>query len=265
MSIGLLLPPRGAAELSRVLREVRRLLAAFGATVDLIFPDDEPIEPARVRVEHDLYVLKSKSPSALRYARALHERGAKTINPYPVTALCRDKAVTAQALAAAGVPVPETIVEPDPARLIPRLHAGPLIVKPTHGSRGRGVQVVRTEQDIRRMAASAEAEPIMAQRYHEPDGRDRKMYRIGDDFFCVKRVWPPSTYADKLGAAVPVDDELQELTAKCGSALGIDLYGVDVVISGGRPYVVDLSSFPGFKGVPDAPVRLAEYLYAAAR
>jgi hypothetical protein len=37
------------------------------------------------------------------------------------------------------------------------------------------------------------------------------------------------------------------------------------VMSGGRPFVVDISSFPGFKGVPDAPPRLAAYILAAAR
>ncbi len=36
------------------------------------------------------------------------------------------------------------------------------------------------------------------------------------------------------------------------------------MISKGHPYVVDLSSFPGFKGVPDAALRLADYIYAAA-
>jgi hypothetical protein len=38
-----------------------------------------------------------------------------------------------------------------------------------------------------------------------------------------------------------------------------------VIFSGGRPYVVDISSFPGFKGVPGAAARLADHLYAAAR
>src|SRR5437016_11392769 len=48
----------------------------------------------------------------------------------------------------------------------------------------------------------------------------------------------------------------------CSSDL--DLYGVDIIESDGTPYVVDMNSFPGFKSVPDAPLRLAKYLYAAA-
>src|SRR2546427_663659 len=44
----------------------------------------------------------------------------------------------------------------------------------------------------------------------------------------------------------------------------IDLYGVDIIESDGKPYVVDVSSLPGFKGVPDAPRLLAQHIYAAA-
>jgi hypothetical protein len=61
-----------------------------------------------------------------------------------------------------------------------------------------------------------------------------------------------------------VSGDLAEIMQRCGRALGLDLFGVDVVESGGRPYVVDASSFPGFKGVPDAPLRVARYIYAAA-
>ena len=51
---------------------------------------------------------------------------------------------------------------------------------------------------------------------------------------------------------------------RCGRAFGIDLYGVDIIESEGTPYVVDMCSIPGFKGVPDAPRVLAEYFHGAA-
>lgn len=47
--------------------------------------------------------------------------------------------------------------------------------------------------------------------------------------------------------------------------MGIDVFGIDIVLSDGRPVVVDASSFPGFKGVPDAGRRLADYILDAAR
>src|SRR2546423_15584568 len=87
---------------------------------------------------------------------------------------------------------------------------------------------------------------------------------MGGELFGVKRFGPPRPVADKLGEPFAVEPELAEIVQCCGDAFGIDLYGVDIVISEGRPYVVDASSFPGFKGVPDAGKRLACYLRAAA-
>ena len=60
------------------------------------------------------------------------------------------------------------------------------------------------------------------------------------------------------------EDELRAIALRCAGAFGIDLYGVDIVESEGTPYVVDMCSIPGFKGVPDAPRVLAEYFYRAA-
>jgi hypothetical protein len=34
--------------------------------------------------------------------------------------------------------------------------------------------------------------PIFAQRYHKPEGRDRKIFRIGDELFGVCRIFPLS-------------------------------------------------------------------------
>ena len=51
---------------------------------------------------------------------------------------------------------------------------------------------------------------------------------------------------------------------RCGQAFGVDLYGVDIIESGGAPYVVDMCSIPGFKGVPDAIRLLAQYFCTAA-
>ncbi len=263
MRIAALLVRHEASRISPILPDMLHRVGERGVQVDVRYPDEQPVDADSARVEHDLYLLKAKSPAALAYAGALHDRGATIVNPYPVTALCRDKVATTQTLAAAGVPVPATYPVDRAADLLPLLKEGPLILKPSHGSQGRGVRTVHSEEDLRSALADS-TEPLMAQRYHEPDGRDRKVYRIADEYFCVVRPWPPTSYADKLGELEPVDGRLRELAQLCGSALGIDLYGVDVIYSNGQPVVVDLSSFPGFKGVPDAARRLADYVYAAA-
>ena len=103
--------------------------------------------------------------------------------------------------------------------------------------------------------------PVFAQRYNEPEGRDRKIYCIGERVFGVKRVWPARTYEQKLGEPFDVTDDLLDIVVRCRRAFGIDVFGIDVIISHGRPYVVDASAFPGFKGVPAAGRHLADYIY----
>jgi ribosomal protein S6--L-glutamate ligase len=262
MRVGLILVRHPVERESPIMPEVVRLLSERGVDVDRLYPDDEVADLGSLQVEHDLYVLKSGTETALGLAGALHACGASILNPYPVAAACRDKVVTTQVLRAAEVPLPDSYVAARPEQLEPLLEQGPLVVKPSRGSQGRGVRVVSTASELADVEAGGP--PLLAQRYKEPKGRDRKLYRIGEQIFGVKRTWPARTYQDKLGEPFPVSEELREIVWRCGIALGIDLYGVDVIESD-RPYVVDMSSFPGFKGVPDAAALLAEYIYEAGR
>jgi ribosomal protein S6--L-glutamate ligase len=177
--------------------------------------------------------------------------------------MLRDKIVTFHILQAAGVPTPQTFVASRLEQLCGAVEQGPLVVKPYRGSRGEGVRIVRNAGEL--AALPPIREPVFAQRYHAPEGPDRKLYSIGGELCGVKRVWPPRTYEDKLGEPFTPSPELVDVARLCGAAFGIDLFGVDIVESEGTAYVVDMSSLPGFKGVPDAARRLADYISDAAR
>src|SRR5438552_3170571 len=245
--------------------EVVRLLAEWGATAEPVHLGDELIDLARIRVDYDLYVLKDKSDLAMRVAAAPHTAGAALLNPYPASATLRDRIVKLRVLQAAGVPAPKTFVASHVDQLRAALEHGPLVIKPhrklTRSAPGEGIHVVRDRAEL--AALPPISEPVFAQRYHASDGPDRKIYSIGSEIFGVLRAWPARTHREKLGQAFTPDPELVDITRRCGAALGIDLFGVTVVQSGGKSYVVDMTSIPGFKGVPDAPRRLAEYIYAA--
>ena len=209
----------------------------------------------------DVAVLKDKTPVGLEWGRRLHEAGIPTVSPYPVTFLCRDKLRTNQVLVQAGLPVPECRPVTGPEDLGSMLVDGAVILKPRRGSRGRGIRIIRDSMDV---PASWGAEEMFAQRYYEPEALDRKIYRIGDDVFCVERVWPPVTPEEKQGRLIELDATTRELAMECGRLLGTEVYGVDVIEHEGRPWIVDLSSFPGFKGVPDAGARIARVVLRVA-
>ena len=261
LRIGFLLP-RSSRDSVSYMPRVMLALSERGVIVDVIHPADRVVDLSTVQVEHDLYVLKRTGGLALSIAGALHAQGATIVNPYPVTLALRDKIVSSRVLQAAGVPTPATYVASHPDRLAPLLDEGPLIVKPYQGACGFGVCVVRSVAEL--AAISAGKEPVLAQRYHAPQGRDRKIYSIGGRLYGVKKIFPARTEEEKYGEPFTPAPELCEIALRCGQAFGIDLYGVDIIESDGQPYVVDMSSIPGFKGVPDAPTHLAEYFYRAA-
>jgi len=240
-----------------------RLLADAGVEVEVVCPSPRIFELGRLEVRCDLYVLKWISGLALSVAGELHARGAAIVNPYPATVALVDRIIVHRILQAAGVPTPATYVTSRAGQLAPLLDAGPLVVKPYRGSCGENLPIVRSAADLEHVQCD-KRDPVFAQRYHKPDGRDRKLYCIGDTVYGVKKVFPRQSDVDKYGEPFTPSPDLRDIALSCGRAFGIDLYGVDIVESEGQPYVVDMSSIPGFKGVPDAPSHLAKYFYEAA-
>ena len=261
LRIGFLLPHYSPKSRS-FMPAVVEALAESGAIVEVIHPVEGILDLSKVRVEHDLYVLRHTSGLSLSLAGALHELGAVIVNPYPVSAALKDKIVASRTLEAAGVPTPAAYVASQPQQLLALLDLGPLVVKPYQGAGGHQVRIIRTPAELAEVNCGRE--PVFAQRYHANDGRDRKIYAIGGRLFGVKKVFPRRTEEEKYGEPFTLSPELREIAVRCGRAFGIDLFGVDIIESEGVPYVVDMCSIPGFKGVPDAPRLLAQYFYAAA-
>jgi ribosomal protein S6--L-glutamate ligase len=262
LRIGFLATARAGQGSSHV-PAVMRALSDAGVIVDVIDPAKQLLDLSDVRVDHDLYLLKKTSAFALSIAAALHAQDAAIVNPYPVSVALRDKIVTSRILQLAGVPVPASYVVSHSEQLAPLLDEGPLVIKPFQGSDGVGVRVVRRAAELTTVPVSRD--PIFAQRYHPPQGRDRKIYAIGTRLFGVKKVFPARTENEKHGEPFTPSEQLCDIARRCGRAFGIDLYSVDIIESGGKPYVVDMCSIPGCGGVPDAPRHLASYLLAAAQ
>jgi ribosomal protein S6--L-glutamate ligase len=235
-----------------------------GVHVDLMVPG-AAIDVTRVRVEHDLYVIKGSNAAVMCVAGALHAAGARTLNPFPIVARLKQKPVVARELAAAGLPVPETWIANDATELEPMLRGGAVVVKPWDGSRGRGVRTVRRADELAEAGAAA-GSPVMAQRAIEGDGRDRKLYVLGDRVFGVLRRWPAATEHEKRGEPFVPSAMLTELALRCGHVYGLTMYGLDVIVDRDeRPWIVDVNKCPGYLGVPDAPALIAAHVSACAR
>jgi len=213
----------------------------------------------------DVVLLKSRSPEARRVAATAERAGSVVVNPAAATTVALDRAATAEALERAGVPAPRS-------RSVAALRdlvadgAGarwPLVVKSRTSSRRDLVRLVTGPEELTGLLPEWAGEPVVAQEFAANDGFDIKVWVIGADLSAARR----------RSALVSVDKSSDEFldpadlpadwiaTARdAGAALGLQLYGVDLLITDGRPVIVDVNPFPGFRSAGDPAGALLRFL-----
>lgn len=248
---------------SPLLGEVFRTLRARGLEVEAGIAEEMVTAADRLLAEHDLYVLKSHTELSLSIAGVLHSRGARLLNPYPSCAATQNKIVTARRLADAGVPTPRCWVTGDLALMRSIAERCALIMKPYLGHRGAGIRIVRSPNEL---GTASPDRPVLIQEYVRGSGEDLKVYVVGEHVSAVRKAFSENSFAQP-GRPCAVDAALRDVALRCGRALGLGLYGLDVIESADGPVVVDLNYFPGYKGVPDVAPLIAEYIeeYAEGR
>jgi ribosomal protein S6--L-glutamate ligase len=243
---------------SPVLLEVYDILRGRGYDVSDGIAEEQVQRLDYMEPEYDLYLLKSHTEVSLSLAGLLHARGAWMLNPYLSCATTQNKVIAARILRAAGIPTPDTWVMGDSTLLEPLLEEHPLFIKPYMGHRGAGVALVHTAEELAAATAGVDY-PLLAQKYIPGPGEDLKVYCVGDQVFAVKKPFSSTSFAVP-GEPVPVTPEVRDISVRTGIALGLGLYGLDIIESPDGPVVVDVNYFPGYKGVPNAAAVIADYI-----
>ncbi len=213
--------------------------------------------------EAEVVAHRGLRPAALGAVRRLEDAGVRCCNPVAAEIAVKDRVLCSRRLAEAGVPVPRTArFETWPA-VLDGAAGRQVVVKAADGSRGRSAGVILAEAgDLPERAPFAG--PYIVQQHIPNDGWDRKVYVAGRVATGVLKRWPPRGTADRLGEPFNPDAELVRLSRLVGEALDLEVYGADFVEGPSGPAVVDVNSFPGFKGVPGAARLIAAHLFGAA-
>ena len=249
---------------SPVLVEVFDRLVERGFQVESGIAEEVVTRPEHLRAGHDLYVLKSHTELSLSLAGVLHSQGARMLNPYESCMATQNKIVASRRLECADVPTPRTWVTGDFALLEELVDDTPLILKPYRGHRGAGIHVVHDRAELR--SVPVPEEPMLVQEHVPGTGEDVKVYVVGDEVFAVRKQFSEQSFAVP-GRPSAVSAELREIALRSGRALGLGLYGLDVIEGPSGPVVVDVNYFPGYKGVPEIAPLIADYVegYALGR
>jgi len=251
-------PVRATSVLSEVFDHLRNVPVAV--TVDLP-KGDNPVPSGLFGAE--LVVQRGLGLAELGAALSLEYAGVRCCNPIAATIALRGRAWTIQRLAAAGLPVPMTVPAATWSELLDLADGRPLVVKAADGGigRGRGVLIAATGYLPSRAPF---VEPYIAQDYVRGDGRDYKIYVVGRHAFGLRKRWSPHQSANERGEPFAVSAELTELSHRAGIALGMEIYGVDILYGSSGPVVIDVNPFPSFRGVPGAGRLIADHLVAIA-
>lgn len=245
---------------SPVLDEVFARLRRRGFAVDAGIAEDAVARPDTLVPTHDLYVLKSHTELSLSIAGVLNARGARFLNPYASCLATQNKIVVARYLASADVPTPACWVTGDLSLMQAMARRHPLIVKPYLGHRGAGIRIVRDASELAGIALDG---PALIQEYVEGSGEDLKVYVVGEQVYAVRKPFSPTSFTEP-GRPCAVDAAVRDIALRCGRALGLGLYGLDIVEGQRGPVVVDVNFFPGYKGVPGVAEPIADYIAAQA-
>lgn len=217
----------------------------------------------------DVVLLKSRSRRARWVARTAELAGSVVVNSPDATGTALDRAATAEALSRAGVPAPRSWFSFTLRELAADAAAlpWPLVVKSRTSSRDDLVRLVSSPDALRELLLEWGEEPVVAQEFAPNDGFDIKVWVIGDDLSAARRrsaLESTDKSSDELLDPADLPGEWTRVARAAGAALGLQLFGVDLLITGGRPVVIDVNPFPGFRGARTPADSLLRFLATLA-
>ena len=220
---------------------------------------DQAVGRERQHPLADIYLLKSHTPQALEVAHYLEQRGAMVINSFASSSACQDRALMAQRMSEAHLAFPSTSTHASLGELLeqqqrPSILSFPLVIKSRYSRRGDLVYRADGIEQLHALARRID-EPVIIQEFVPADGWDIKLWVIGQQSFAARR--RSSLAGEASGQDFPIPTEQlpgswRSISLKVGRVFDLHLYGLDLIASDRGPVVVDVNSFPGFRGVAGA-------------
>ncbi|GAY24927.1 lysine biosynthesis protein LysX [Desulfurococcaceae archaeon AG1] len=265
-------------------KELSRAFRDRGVEVKLIHLEEEPLGIGVKDLEGpNIYIQRSMLRTIAPIASAaIESQGFRVINRSIPTLIAQDKGVSLSLLSLKGIPIPRTYVTLGLGSVVKAAeHLGyPVVYKPTQGSWGRLVTLVRDVEMLRSLYEHREvmqdprARVGLVQEYIDKGDRDLRilvvgsrvvgaMFRIGG--FVTNYARGSEVVAAKL------DPEVEDLAIRSCEILGLEIAGVDVFEKRSGGYVVnEVNPVPEFKGLAaatgiDVAGIIAEYVISEAR
>ncbi len=211
----------------------------------------------------------------------LERMGVTVINKKAAVEKARNKFVTLQCLAAAALPVSDTIfvTSMDGYReAFARLGQARVVVKPVAGRQGEGIVRLQAPDPLppQLQLELEQGRGLLVQHYIAPQGRqDLRLLVIGQKVAAAMRLRPAADdfranyHLSHQGEAFDPPPALIQLALAAVQALELDIAGVDIMVAAnGLPLVNEVNYAPGFHGLEmttgqDIAGAILDYVLAA--
>lgn len=192
--------------------------------------------------------------------RHLDASGVAVLSPPDRLEAALDRARMTVELAAAGLPIPETVLtESVDAAVAAVERMGAAVLKPIFTSKARGMERLVPGPELRgRLEArrAADPGPLYLQAFVEHPGRDLGVAVLrGRCLGAYWRVAKPGQWVTTILSggryeAAEVPDAVRDLAVRAAAAFGLTFTGVDLMERPGGGWVVlEVSAFGGFRGL----------------
>lgn len=203
----------------------------------------------------------------IHLARRLERFGIPLFNSARTVEMCDSKALTAEALSYASVPMPRTVIAPmtfynvgynktDFVKQACQILGLPIIIKEHYGSLGAQVYLARTLEEAVATVQKISPRPFLFQEFIKDSfGTDIRVNVVGGRVCAaMKREGIKGEFRSNIGnggygTPVTLTERQKEVALAAADAVGADFAGVDLLIQkNGEPLVCEVNSNPHFIG-----------------
>lgn len=217
----------------------------------------------------------------LELLRYVASRGVRIFSPPERIFAMVNRVSCTTALAAAGLPMPPTVLTEDVDEAIAAIgRFGEAVLKPIYSTKARGFRLLGPESDLEAELEdhrSATGHPLFyLQKKVDLSGRDLGIVFLEGEYLGTyariagEGAWDTTIHSGGRYEAFEPEPAVVELAQRAADLFGLTLCGVDVALTPDGPMLFEVSAFGGFRGLRDGlgidgAARLADHVVAVLR
>ncbi len=132
----------------------------------------------------------------------------------------------------------------------------PIIAKISSSSKGKGVFLIKSEKDYKKLIHNLperDRRTLIFQEYLKHDGDIRVIVIGGKAIGAMFRKKKKNEYRSNIalgakGMPYKLTQNISELAIGAAKAVNMEIAGVDIMISKGKPYIIEVNRSPQFRG-----------------